>query len=190
MSCGSGWVPALVTLALTGSSLGAGAVEREVSALEVVQLSQEHYRGIRTLRADFSQVYRGHMARDEEHGILMLKKPRKMYWEYRDPVEKYLIADGKRAYFYVPRDRQVFLYELEDDRLFMFLMGKGRWRKILRSPLKKRSHLSRKKTSWSDSRRGRKRRRFQRYCWKLPPFPTESRGSWLLSRLGREMTTS
>ena len=125
MSCESGWVPALVTLALIGSSLGAGAVEREVSALEVVELSQKHYRGIRTLRADFSQVYRGHMARDEEHGILMLKKPRKMYWEYRDPVEKYLIADGKRAYFYVPRDRQVFLYELEDDRLFMFLMGEG-----------------------------------------------------------------
>ena len=116
---------ALLLVALMEGSWGAEAVEAEVSALEVVQLSQKHYRGIRTLQADFSQVYRGHMLRDEEHGILMLKKPRKMYWEYRDPVEKYLIANGKRAYFYVPRDRQVFIYELEDDRLFLFLMGEG-----------------------------------------------------------------
>ena len=112
-------------VALMEGSWGAEAVEAEVSALEVVQLSQKHYRGIRTLQADFSQVYRAHMVRDEEHGILMLKKPRKIYWEYRDPVEKYLIANGKRAYFYVPRDRQVFIYELEDDPLFLFLMGEG-----------------------------------------------------------------
>ncbi len=121
----SGQVLALLLVALMEGNWGAEAVGAEVSALEVVQLSQKHYRGIRTLQADFSQVYRAHMVRDEEHGILMLKKPRKMYWEYRDPVEKYLIANGKRAYFYVPRDRQVFIYELEDDPLFLFLMGEG-----------------------------------------------------------------
>ncbi len=121
----SGQVLALLLVALMEGNWGAEAVEAEVSALEVVQLSQKHYRGIRTLQADFSQVYSAHMVRDEEHGILMLKKPRKMYWEYRDPVEKYLIANGKRAYFYVPRDRQVFIYELEDDPLFLFLMGEG-----------------------------------------------------------------
>ena len=120
----SGRAPAFVLLALMEGIWG-GGVETEVSALEVVQLSQKHYGGIRTLQADFTQVYTGHMARAEEHGILMLKKPRKMYWEYRDPVEKYLIANGTRAYFYVPRDRQVFTYELEDDRLFLFLMGEG-----------------------------------------------------------------
>ena len=121
----SGQVLALLLVALMEGNWGAEAVEAEASALQVVQLSQKHYRGIRTLQADFSQVYTAHMVRDEEHGILMLKKPRKMYWEYRDPVEKYLIANGKRAYFYVPRDRQVFIYELEDDPLFLFLMGEG-----------------------------------------------------------------
>ena len=121
----SGQVLALLLVALMEGNWGAEAVEAEVSALEVVELSQKHYRGIRTLQADFSQVYRAHMVRHEEHGILMLKKPRKMYWEYRDPVEKYLIVNGKRAYFYVPRDRQVFIYELEDDPLFLFLMGEG-----------------------------------------------------------------
>ena len=121
----SGQVLAFLLVALMEGNWGAEAVEAEASALRVVQLSQKHYRGIRTLQADFSQVYRAHMVRDEEYGILMLKKPRKMYWEYRDPVEKYLIANGKRAYFYVPRDRQVFIYELEDDPLFLFLMGEG-----------------------------------------------------------------
>ena len=118
-------VLALLLVALMEGSRGAETAEVNVSALEVVELSQKHYRGIRTLQADFSQVYSAHMVRDEEHGILMLKKPRMMYWEYRDPVEKYLIANGRQAYFYVPQDRQVFVYELEDDRLFLFLMGEG-----------------------------------------------------------------
>ncbi len=115
----------LLLIALMEGNRGAQTAEADVSALEVVQLSQKHYRGIRTLQADFTQIYSAHMARDEEHGILMLKKPRKMYWEYRDPIEKYLVAKGKQAYFYVPRDRQVFVYELDDDRLFLFLMGEG-----------------------------------------------------------------
>ena len=118
-------VLALLPVALMEGNPSAETAEADLSALEVVQFSQKHYRGIRTLQADFSQVYSAHMARSEEHGILMLKKPRKMYWKYRDPLEKYLIANGKVAYFYVPRDRQVFIYELEDDRLFLFLMGEG-----------------------------------------------------------------
>ena len=56
---------------------------------------------------------------------MLLKKPRRMYWEYRDPIEKYLVADGEKAYFYVPRDKQVVVYEMKqmDDRLFLFFLG-------------------------------------------------------------------
>ena len=121
----SGQVLALLLVALMEGNWGAEAVGAEVSALEVVQLSQKHYRGIRTLQADFSQVYRAHMVERRRARHSHAQETRKMYWEYRDPVEKYLIANGKRAYFYVPRDRQVFIYELEDDPLFLFLMGEG-----------------------------------------------------------------
>ena len=101
------------------------AAEESISALQVIQRSQQHYRGIRTLQAEFTQVYTAHMTRDEEHGVLMFKKPQKMYWEYRDPTEKYLFANGKRAFFYIPRDRQIIIYELAEDRLFLFFMGEG-----------------------------------------------------------------
>ncbi len=114
-----------VVLFMGGSGWGFEPARAEISALQVIQFSQQHYRGIRTLKADFTQVYTAHMTRDEEHGVLMLKKPRKMYWEYRDPTEKYLFANGKRAFFYIPRDQQVVIYELDDERLFLFFMGEG-----------------------------------------------------------------
>lgn len=121
------WALWLPTLFLFMSSVvwSQEASEENISALQVIQRSQQHYRGIRTLQAEFTQVYSAHMTRDEEHGVLMLKKPQKMYWEYRDPTEKYLFVTGKRALFYIPRDRQIVMYELAQDRLFLFFMGEG-----------------------------------------------------------------
>ena len=41
-----------------------------------------------------------------ESGVLSLKKPGKMRWEYRSPKEKLFVSDGKDAWFYLPGDRQ------------------------------------------------------------------------------------
>src|SRR5450755_1079332 len=65
-----------------------------------------HYNHLRSLEADFTEVYRGSGMERTETGTLWLKKPGKMRWEYRSPREKLFVSDGKDAWFYVPADRQ------------------------------------------------------------------------------------
>ena len=52
-----------------------GLAETDILALKVVQKSQDHYRSINSLEANFTQVFTTHMIREEEHGVLMIKKP-------------------------------------------------------------------------------------------------------------------
>ena len=65
------------------------------------------YNGLRTMRADFSEVYKGAGITRNESGMLELKRPGKMRWEYRHPRPKFFISDGRTAYFYVPGEKQV-----------------------------------------------------------------------------------
>src|SRR5580658_5901978 len=65
-----------------------------------------HYNHLRSLEAEFTEVYRGSGMERTESGTLWLKKPGKMRWEYRSPREKVFVSDGKDAWFYVPADRQ------------------------------------------------------------------------------------
>jgi outer membrane lipoprotein carrier protein len=58
----------------------------------------------------------------------MMRKPGKMYWEYQQPTPKFFVADGQRSYFYVPRDRQVIVSDLDLSEVqtpLLFLLGKG-----------------------------------------------------------------
>src|SRR6266446_5807881 len=66
----------------------------------------EHYNRLRTLQAEFTELYRGSGIERTESGTLWLKKPGKMRWEYRSPREKLFVSDGKNVWFYVPDDRQ------------------------------------------------------------------------------------
>ena len=73
---------------------------------DVAQAVDAHYDHLRTLEAQFTEVYEGVGVQRTESGTLWLKKPGKMRWEYRSPKEKLFISDGKTAWFYVPDDRQ------------------------------------------------------------------------------------
>ncbi|HEX4487620.1 MAG TPA: outer membrane lipoprotein chaperone LolA [Terriglobales bacterium] len=88
----------------------------------------DHYNHLRTLQAEFTQIYRGNDTERTESGTLWLKKPGKMRWEYRSPKEKLFLSDGKNAWFYVPGDRQVrktSVSKLEDLRSpLALLLGK------------------------------------------------------------------
>ncbi len=66
----------------------------------------EHYNHLRSLQADFTEIYRGAGAERVESGTLWLKKPRKMRWEYRSPKEKLFVSNGKAVWFYMPSERQ------------------------------------------------------------------------------------
>jgi outer membrane lipoprotein carrier protein len=95
-----------------------------------------HYNHLRTLQAEFTEVYRGSGMERTESGTLWLKKPGKMRWEYRSPREKLFVSDGKDAWFYVPEDRQArktAAKKLDDIRSpLAFLLGKTKLEKELR----------------------------------------------------------
>jgi outer membrane lipoprotein carrier protein len=100
----------------------------------------EHYNHLRTLQAEFTEVYRGAGIERIESGTLWLakggvKKPGKMRWEYRSPREKLFVSDGKDAWFYVPGDRQARRTDarkLDDVRSpLAFLLGKSKLEKEL-----------------------------------------------------------
>jgi outer membrane lipoprotein carrier protein len=95
-----------------------------------------HYNQLRSLQANFTEIYRGAGAERVESGTLWLKKPRKMRWEYRSPKEKLFVSDGKSVWFYLPSERQARkteLKKLEDLRSpLAFLLGKTKLEKELR----------------------------------------------------------
>ncbi len=95
-----------------------------------------HYNHLRTLEAEFTELYRGAGVERTESGTLWLKKPGKMRWEYRSPREKLFVSDGRDAWFYVPSDRQArktAARKLDDIRSpLAFLLGKTKLEKELR----------------------------------------------------------
>jgi outer membrane lipoprotein carrier protein len=116
----------------------AGAVDQDVHSIAAAV--DEHYNHLRTLQAEFTEVYRGAGMERTESGTLWLakggmKKPGKMRWEYRSPKEKLFVSDGKDAWFYVPGDRQARRTDarkLDDVRSpLSFLLGKTKLEKEL-----------------------------------------------------------
>jgi len=108
-------------------------------AQDIQQLAHavdEHYNHLRSLEADFTEIYRGGGADRVESGTLWLKKPRKMRWEYRSPTEKLFVSDGQQVWFYLPAERQARkteLKKLEDLRSpLAFLLGKTKLENELR----------------------------------------------------------
>lgn len=88
------------------------------------------YNDLRSLRAEFTEIYRGSGLERTESGTLWLKRPGKMRWEYRRPREKLFVADGKHAWFYVPGERQARkapLKQLDDLRSpLRYLLGRAK----------------------------------------------------------------
>ena len=119
-------------------ALAASAVGEDVHA--IAQAVDEHYNHLRTLEAEFTEIYQGSGMERTESGTLWLakggaKKPGKMRWEYRSPRYKLFVSDGRDAWFYVPGDRQARKTDarkLDDIRSpLAFLLGKSRLEKEL-----------------------------------------------------------
>jgi len=134
---------ALLTAPVIGASIGLSplalfAADASGAAPEVHTLAHavdEHYNHLRTLQAEFTEVYRGSGIERTETGTLWLKKPGKMRWEYRSPREKLFVSDGHDAWFYVPDDRQARktpVSRLDDLRSpLALLLGKTKLQKEL-----------------------------------------------------------
>jgi outer membrane lipoprotein carrier protein len=124
-------VQKFIVLLLVAAPLVASAVDVH----EIAQKVDERYNHLRSMQAQFTEIYRGAGIERTESGTLWLKKPGKMRWEYRSPREKLFLSDGKDAWFYVPGDRQVRkgpVKNLDDLRSpLAFLLGKTRLEKEL-----------------------------------------------------------
>jgi outer membrane lipoprotein carrier protein len=122
-------------MALGVSVTGLTAVDLAPDVKMLAAAVDTHYNHLRSLQAEFTEVYRGSGMERTETGTLWLKKPGKMRWEYRSPREKLFVSDGKDAWFYVPGDRQArktAAKKLEDARSpLAFLLGKTKLEKEL-----------------------------------------------------------
>src|SRR3984957_899154 len=132
------WCFAICLATLSALSFSIVAQAEDIKALAAAV--DAHYNQLRTLQAEFTEVYRGSGVERTEAGTLWLakgglKKPGKMRWEYRSPREKLFVSDGRDAWFYVPDDRQARKTEarkLDDIRSpLAFLLGKSRLEKEL-----------------------------------------------------------
>src|SRR5579863_7660693 len=127
--------PCLIAIVTCLSAVLLATTSPSVDVKALAAAVDEHYNHLRSLEAQFIEVYRGSGIERTESGMLWLKKPGKMRWEYRSPREKLFVSDGKDAWFYVPGDRQVRKTDaskLDDIRSpLAFLLGKSKLEKEL-----------------------------------------------------------
>ncbi len=109
---------------------------RAADVKAIAEAVDSHYNHLRSLQAEFTELYRGSGMERTESGTLWLKKPGKMLWEYRSPKEKLFVSNGKDAWFYVSEDQQARkspAKKLDDLRSpLAFLLGKTKLQKELR----------------------------------------------------------
>lgn len=100
---------------------------------KIAEAVDRHYNSLSSLETNFTESFRGAGMSRMEAGVMYLKKPGKMRWEYKTPREKLFVTDGKTAWFYVPGERQVrrtAVKNLDDFRSpLRFLLGKTKLEK-------------------------------------------------------------
>jgi outer membrane lipoprotein carrier protein len=103
---------------------------------QVAAAIDARYNGMKSLHADFTEIYSGGGIQRSETGTLWIKKPGKMRWDYATPQKKIFVTDGTTAWFYVPGERQArrtALKKLDDLRSpLRYLLGRTKLEKELR----------------------------------------------------------
>lgn len=94
---------------------------------------QRRYAAVDSIRADFTQNYHAPGMDQTESGVVTMKKPGLMRWEYQTPEVKFFVADGRDTYLYTPEDRQVLVrrFTLDDLRStpIQLVLGQGDMRR-------------------------------------------------------------
>ena len=119
----------VVAWLLLGAPCHAQAPSRSPQDLQ--QALQQRYELVLDFAADFTHTYEGGMLRTRlvERGTMLVKRPGRMRWDYREPERKLFVSDGERLYSYLPEDRQVIIGRLPGDNAAttpaLFLAGAG-----------------------------------------------------------------
>ena len=90
---------------------------------------EDRYNRSQSLKLDFSETYVGTgRPAQTESGILYLRKPGRMRWDYNSPAGKLFLSDGKEVLQYTPGDSQAAKAKLKQSEDFRaplaFLLGK------------------------------------------------------------------
>lgn len=105
----------------------ASAQAQQPSANEIAHRVDAHYNHLRSLRAHYTERYRGMGMDRTESGTLTLRKPGRMRWAYDVPRGKVFVLDGHDAVLYSPGDanaQRMPAKQLDDLRSpLRFLLG-------------------------------------------------------------------
>lgn len=95
---------------------------------KVLKGIESRYNTAKTLQANFVQTYTSGGRKTTEQGVLYLRKPGRMRWQYSSPEGKLVISDGELMYAYDPRDKRAEKTKLKDagdlQAPLAFLLGK------------------------------------------------------------------
>jgi outer membrane lipoprotein carrier protein len=128
---------ALLAVAIAGAPLAvSGAAQSPVatplaSAADIASRVQKRYDTIRDFTADFIHSYEGGVLRRKvvERGVVQIKKPGRMRWDYQSPEKKLFVSDGSQMYLYEVAPNQVTVFPVPkgDDAAtaVLFLAGRG-----------------------------------------------------------------
>lgn len=118
-------------LVAAGPAPSGGAQPPAETPEDLQRALQQRYELVRDFSADFTHTYRGGLLRTTlvERGTVLVKKPGRMRWDYREPERKLYLSDGEHLYSYLPEDRRVLVGELpgegEAATPALFLAGRG-----------------------------------------------------------------
>lgn len=102
------YVTRLTIVALACLLLSGPPASAQASVGDVTQAIELHYNRLATLAIDFRQTLSfGGASRPSESGTVMLYRPQRMRWDYKDPKGKLLVSDGQRLFQYNPHTNQV-----------------------------------------------------------------------------------
>jgi outer membrane lipoprotein carrier protein len=98
----------IVSLSIGSAAVAAGAADGR-------QRAEQFLQGLEGLQAQFTQRLsdRSGQITDESAGTLAIKRPNRFRWDYREPHEQVIVADGTRVWVYDSDLEQVTVRKLD-----------------------------------------------------------------------------
>ena len=97
-----------VILARSGlPAIQAAVRNADASVGALVEAIDSRYSDVRTLKTEFVQTYVWGDTTRKESGTAYFARGGLMRWEYQQPKDKLVVADGKKMWLYIPQEKQV-----------------------------------------------------------------------------------
>jgi outer membrane lipoprotein carrier protein len=117
-------------VALAALALGLAAAD-EGDASKTLDAVQKRYDAVQDLRADFKQTsFSAALGKEtDSSGVVTVKRPGKMRWEYSKPDGRVIVLDGSTIRIWNPEEKQLQIAPLSPENVsptaLGFLMGQG-----------------------------------------------------------------